>query len=99
VTASSWSKWEADIQAGLPTPWLNQLLHMSTRVRYPAEGMAYVVCVIAHPDQDEPFTIEKEGLFPAHVITLLWEQEAWKVHQVGGDAVPPHAVGKKAFSW
>jgi hypothetical protein len=72
---------------------------MSTKVRHPADGMAYVICVIAHPDQDEPFTIDKPTPVPAHVITLLEEDGQWKVHRVGGDAVPPRELGKKAYSW
>jgi hypothetical protein len=40
VTESSWSVWEEAIRAGLSAPWLNELNHLSTKVRYPADGMA-----------------------------------------------------------
>ena len=45
--------WKAD-------EWLQKSLASSMTIRYPAPGMAFVFFLLSHPDQTEPYTIEKE---------------------------------------
>ena len=98
VTAESWPTWTAHIQEGLSAPFLNEFTHQSTRVRYPAEGMAYVLYPVLHPDQTDPVTIETPTVMAANWVTLLLEGDQWKVHQIG-ELVAPAALGKQAYSW
>jgi hypothetical protein len=78
--------------------WIQKALATSTTVRHPAPGMAYVMLLLTHPDQTEAFTIDKETLVSAEVVSLLYDQEIhdWRVHSVGGMA-PPSDVGLVAF--
>jgi hypothetical protein len=98
VTAESWPIWKASIQAGLPAPFLNELNHVSHKVRYPADGMAYVFCLTTHPDHTESFVVEGPTAALMHPITLLEEAGEWRVHQVG-ELPSPASLGKVAYSF
>jgi hypothetical protein len=98
VTKASLPAWTSAFRKGFRLPYLNELNLVSTKVRYPADGMAYVFCLIAHPDQDEPITVEGPTQAWMHVVTLLEEDGEWKVHQIG-EMASPEQVGKKAYSW
>lgn len=84
-------EWQAKV-------WIQKALATSTTVRHPAPGMAYVMLLLAHPDQTEAFTIEKETLVSAEVVCLLYDEEIhdWRVHTIGG-MVSPADVGRVAF--
>ena len=99
VTARSWPQWEARVRAGFDRRLLQQLTHVSTKVRYPAPGMAYVFCLSTHPDQDEPLLIHVEQQGWRQVITLLEEGGEWRAHRLGDELVPPSAVGLAPYSW
>ncbi len=79
--------------------WIQKALACSTLVRHPAPGMAFVMFVVAHPDQTEAFIIERETQVSAQVVTLLYDHDIhdWRVHAVGA-IVPPPDVGKVAFT-
>jgi hypothetical protein len=98
VTASSLQTWANAFRKGFTPQFLNELNHTSTKVRYPADGMAYVFVLVTHPDHTEPFVIDKPTPHPMNVVTLIEEGGQWRVHQVGVMASPAQ-VGKTAYSW
>jgi hypothetical protein len=98
VTRASWPTWRQAAAEGSLTRLGQELTHLSTTIRYPAVEMAYAFAPIMHPDQDEPIAIEGKQSMWINVITLLLEDEQWKVHQVG-EMLPPAAIGKTAYSW
>lgn len=98
ATTASLPTWIAAFKAGFSQPYLNELNLLSERVRYPADGMAYVFCLIAHPDQTERMSIGGPTYAWMHVVTLLEEEGEWRVHQVG-EMASPAQVGKTAYSW
>lgn len=77
-----------------PADWVRLAMGVSTTVRHPGPGMAYVLLPHLHPDQDEAFVIEKETLKPVTWVTLLYDDDAedWRIHQVG-EAVRPEDLG------
>jgi hypothetical protein len=85
------TEWKAD-------EWIQKALACSTLVRHPAPGMAFVYFLVAHPDQTEPFTIERETLASVEALTLLYDHEIhdWRVHAMGAMG-PPSDVGLVAF--
>jgi hypothetical protein len=99
VTPESWPIWEAEARKGLDPHILIDLTHFPTKVRYPAPEMAYVFCIIAHPDQHEAFVIAGEGeqLAYANIVTLLAQAGHWRVHQLG-EMLNPAWVGRRAYS-
>jgi hypothetical protein len=78
--------------------WIQKALACSTLVRHPAQGMAFVFFLVAHPDQTEPFTIERETLASVQVLTLVYDHEIhdWRVHALGA-MVSPSDLGLVAF--
>jgi hypothetical protein len=99
-TRASWPIWERYFKEDWKAEeWIQKALACSTLVRHPAPGMAFVLFVVAHPDQTEAFTIERETQVSAQIVTLLYDNDVhdWRVHAVGG-AVPPSDVGKVAFT-
>lgn len=98
VTASSLPAWTEAFRKGFPAQFLNELNHTSTKVRYPADGMAYVFVLVTHPDHTETFVIDKPTPHQMNVITLIEERGKWRVHQLGQMATPAQ-VGKTAYSW
>jgi hypothetical protein len=98
VTAQSWAAWERSIRAGLDPHWLLELSHFSQTVRHPASGMAYVFCVVLHPDQNEEILVTQPQPMFMHVVTLLEQEGRWLVHQIG-PMVPPADLGRQAYSW
>ncbi len=98
VTEESWPNWRDGATAGFNIPWLNQLRGCLPKVRLPADGMAYVFCPIIHPDQTEPVTFDHQRIL-MHVVTLVEERGAWRVHQIGGEMVPPQDLGRQPYSW
>lgn len=96
TTSASWPNCRAMAIDDKLKDALREVRHFSTTVRYPADGMAYVVAPIVHPDQDEPF--EMAGKAYMNFFTLVLENGVWKVHKVGA-MVPPSDLGKGAYSW
>jgi hypothetical protein len=99
VSAASWPTWGRTIrEGGVDSRHLLQYTHVSTTVRYPADGMAFVVWPVTHPDHTEAFVIEETRAIYANIVTLVLEEGEWKVHQIG-EIVSPAALGKLAYSW
>jgi hypothetical protein len=100
ATKASWPAWQRWVAA--PTEErihsVREITHFSLKVRYPAGGMAYVLCPITHPDQDEALIVTEPAQAWMNVVTLLFEGGDWKVHQVGR-MLPPAEVGLQAYSW
>jgi hypothetical protein len=97
-THDSWPIWRESALDGSLRRLIREQTHCSTTVRYPADGMAYVVAPTLHPDQDEAFTVTEEQEMWAHVYTLLHEDGEWRIHSVGG-VLSPAQLGKTAYSW
>jgi hypothetical protein len=98
VTVSSWLAWRELLQHGLDRGFLTELHGHMPKVRFPADGMAYVFIPVTHPDQDEPIVFDKPQAVPMNVVTLLEERGVWRVHAVGG-MVPPQDLGRTPYSW
>jgi putative PIN family toxin of toxin-antitoxin system len=98
TTRDSWPNWVQAASDGTLTRWIEAGWGWSTKVRYPADGMAYVFCPASHPDQTEPVLIEGPTAMRLEVITLFDEDGQWKVHALGA-MVPPADVGRIAYSW
>jgi hypothetical protein len=100
TTHVSWPNWQRLVDS--PTTdelqAMGELTHVSQRVRYPADGMAYVYFHITHPDQDEVYFITEASRAWVHVFTLLLMDGEWKVHQLG-EELPPADLGVEAYSW
>ena len=77
----------------------NQLTGYMSKVRFRADGMAYVFYPITHPDQDEPILIDKPQKVYLNFVTLLLENEQWRVHDVGPVMIPPQDLGRQPYSW
>ena len=98
VTVASWPVWQDSIRNGFRPGFLNELTGFLHKVRIPADDMAYVFWPITHPDQDEPFAIDKQQPMWMNIVTLLKEDGDWRVHQVGA-MVPPQTLGRQPYSW
>jgi hypothetical protein len=98
TTAEAWPVWRQQALTGTLNNLRAKLGHMSTVVRYPADGMAFVCAPILHPDLDEPAAMSEPTRLYAKVVTLLLEADAWRVHVVG-PMIPPAELGKTAYSW
>lgn len=72
--------------------------HLSTKVRYPADGMAYVFAPVLHPDQHEDVRCMMATRIHAKIFTLLFEHGVWRIHDIGR-MLPPAELGKTAYSW
>jgi len=99
-TSRSLAAWERFFKdEWKPEDWIQKALACSTLVRHPAPGMVFVFFVVAHPDQTEAFTIERETLASVEVMTLLYDNEIhdWRVHAMGGMG-SPFEVGLVPFS-
>lgn len=59
-------------------------IHWSTTVRYPADGMAYVVSPRTHPDHTEEIRIDQPAVIDVSVFTLLFEKVARGVDGYAG---------------
>ena len=84
--------WKAD-------EWLQKSLASSMTIRYPAPGMAFVFFLLSHPDQTEPYTIEKETKASIEAVTLHYDEQIhdWRVHAVGAMG-PPSDLGLVPFT-
>jgi hypothetical protein len=60
--------------------------------------MAYVLCPRVHPEQTEPFMVERSRAMELTVITLVERRGRWLVHAIG-PMVPPADLGLTAYSW
>jgi hypothetical protein len=96
-TPESREAWARAFQRG-SAEWIQKSLAVSQTVRYPAPGMACVVCPVSHPDQTEDYTIENETLASVEFVTLLYDDEVhdWRIHQIGAPA-PPRGLGFTPF--
>jgi hypothetical protein len=99
VTKESWPDWQEAVSRGFPAQFLNQLTGHMSKVRFPADGMAYVFYPITHPDQDEPIPIDKPQKVYLNFVTLLLEDHQWRVHDVGPVMIPPQDLGRQPYSW
>lgn len=97
-TPDSWPIWRTSAIDGSLRRLSPELAHVSTKVRYPADGMAYVFAPILHPDQAEAVIIAAEQEAYIHVYTLLLEDDEWRLHSVG-KMLSPEELGKTAYSW
>jgi hypothetical protein len=97
VTDESWPKWRDVVIAGFDIPWLNELRGCLPKVRFPADGMAYVFCPIIHPDQTEPVAFGHQQIH-MHVVTLVEERHAWRIVDIG-PMIPPQDLGRQPYSW
>lgn len=98
TTEASWSRWREQASDGTLTRWVTSGWGWSVKVRYPADGMAYVFCPHMHPEETEPVLIAARTAMKLDVITLLDEDGEWRVHSVG-QMVPPSEVRRAAYSW
>lgn len=98
TTSESWPHWQAQTADGTLTAWVTSGWGWSPKVRYPADGMAYVFCPHMHPEKSEPILIPGPAVMKLEVITLLDEDGHWKVHSLGA-MVPPADLGRTAYSW
>jgi hypothetical protein len=98
TTSTSWPIWRALAVEDKLKDALREVTHFSNKVRYPADGIAYVLAPIVHPDQDEPVLIVGPMRIPLNVFTLVLEDGVWKVHQFGA-MLPPAELGKRPYSW
>ena len=99
VTEQSRSTWERFFESEWEAAEYVRRAHGdSTMVRHPGPGIAYVFCLIGHPDQTEPFTIEKQTKASVDVLTLLYDSDIHdcRVHQFGAPT-PSEAVGLASF--
>lgn len=98
TTTASWPRWRAAAVSGQLAQWMSVPRGLSLKVRYPADGIAYVTCPLTHPEQSESFVISGPTALPADIVTILDEQGEWRVHSVG-EMVPPSSLGRTAYSW
>jgi hypothetical protein len=98
TTSTSWPIWRALAVEDELKDALREVTHFSNKVRYPADGMAYVFAPIVHPDQNEPILFMGPTKTYLNVFTLVLEDGVWKVHQFGA-MLPPADIGKDAYSW
>jgi hypothetical protein len=78
------------------------------KVRYPADGMAYVFCPQASRDLEgllgtmtssaEPYLVGSPRPATVTLITLVLRRGRWLVHAIG-PMVAPADLGLKAYSW
>jgi hypothetical protein len=99
VTKGSWPAWQEAISRGFAAPFLNELTGHLSKVRFPADGMAYVFYPITHPDQDAPILIDKPQKMYLNFVTLLLEDGEWRVHDIGPTMAPPQDLGRTPYSW
>lgn len=97
TTEESWSIWST-LTTGEKRQLVARLSHVSSRVRHPAEGIAYVFCPTLHPDYTEAIIIDRPQPADLDVISLLWRGGRWRVHQVG-EMLDPRTVGVEPYSW
>jgi len=85
-------------QEGSADEWSRKSLAVSMTVRYPARGMALVLCPVSHPDQTEPYKIEGETMVSAEFVTLIYDDDVydWRIHQIGAPA-SPNSLGLMPF--
>jgi len=98
VTAESWPVWQERIERGFDRALIVELRGGLTKVRHPAEGMAYVFFPAVHPDQVDPILYDRPQQIAMNVVTLLENRGVWRVHELGR-MVPPHELGIEAYSW
>ena len=102
TTETAWPIFRRQAFEGTLSRIRPELFHMSSKVRYPAEGMAYVLCPVLHPDQDEIVVFDASEIVSIStlVFTLVLERGEWRIFALGLDTpVPPADVGKTAYSW
>jgi hypothetical protein len=98
MTRASWQRFRQQALAGETQHVAVHLANLSTTVRYPADGMAFVIAPRLHPDQDEAIQFPADTEIFATCVTLLHEEGAWKIQKIGLP-VSPADVGKEAYSW
>lgn len=98
TTAQSWPVWREQALRGSLKDLHFKLANISSVVRYPAEGMAFVFAPICQPDDDEPAATAKPNQRYVKVVTLLIEADEWRVHVVGS-MISPASIAKIAYSW
>lgn len=99
VTKESWTAWRQAVSRGFASPFLNELTGHLSKVRFPADGMAYVFFPITHPDQNESILIDKPQKMYINFVTLLVEDREWRIHDIGPMMVPPQDLGRQPYSW
>ena len=99
VTRETWPAWHKALRRGFAAPFLNQFTGHLSKVRFPADGMAYVFFPITHPDQTESILIDKPQQMYINFVTLLLEDGEWRIHGVGPTMVPPQDLGRQPYSW
>lgn len=102
TTARSWSRAWSAMPAGRRRELARHLHNVMIPVYYPADGMAYVkYCDFpSGKEPQESIKIPPGGRYPGEIwfVTLLLENDVWRVHGVGG-AAPPQALGLAPYSW
>lgn len=98
TTSSSWSRWRLAAIDGTLSTWIAKGWGTSVKVRYPADGMAYVLCLPMHPEETAPKLISGPSVSFMEVITLLAERDQWKVFSLGR-MIAPNELGLTAYSW
>jgi hypothetical protein len=98
TTEASWPAWREQARRGELEHLRVDLTHTSTKVRCPAQGMAYVFASrLSLQGGEDVMTLDPTEL-DGSVITLLLEADEWRVHS-SGDVVEPIDLGLTAYSW
>jgi hypothetical protein len=97
TTAAGWPAWRDRAATG-DLKRAEVELADTALVGYPADGMAYVFATVLLSDRDEPDQAMKSTADDAEVVTLLLEDDEWRIHSVGR-MVSPSELGKIAYSW
>jgi hypothetical protein len=98
TTVASWPRWREQALDGSLHRSRSDLAPALSLVRYPADGIAYVIAPRLYPDHDEPVVITQPTQMLSLFFTLLFEDGRWRVHAVG-PMVAPSDLGKTAYSW
>lgn len=98
TTEAAWPTFRRQALDGSLSRARLELFHMSTTVRYPADGVAYVASPVLHPDQSEVVVVTEPTTIFALIFTLVLERGEWRIVSVG-EMVPPAELGKTAYSW
>ncbi len=88
TTAATWPQWHERAVNGDLAQLHLELVDASTSIALPADGMAYVYTVRR---RDNPVHIH--GDVEWEVITLILEEDEWRVHSTG-DMVSPELTWK-----
>lgn len=97
TTRESWPLWQKLTQEEAQQ-LVSKLSHVSPRVRYPADNVAFVFCPRLHPDQMDPIAFDRAQYVQLEVVSLLRQRGTWKVHQVGA-MLDPRTVRIEPYSW